>query len=121
MRFERPKAPRARIGGRALAPGRFPSLGDSVRSRERMARMPPECVISVARAGLDTGVRFSVGCLVLRGFLAAVSSAICYYGSIPERWLGANFGGRALRAPDPGCAAALPERLKSVPRGSCSP
>ena len=37
--------------------------------------LPPGGVISVARAGLDTGKRFSVGCLVLRGFLA-VSSAI---------------------------------------------
>ena len=33
-------------------------------------------MISVARAGLDTGKRFSVGCRVLRGFLACVSSAI---------------------------------------------
>ena len=39
--FERPTAPRARLGGRALAPGRFPSRGDSVRSRERMARTAP--------------------------------------------------------------------------------
>ena len=41
MSFERPKAPRARRGGRALAPGRFPSRGDSVRSRERVARTAP--------------------------------------------------------------------------------
>ena len=39
--FERPTAPRARLGGRARAPGRFPSRGDSVRSRERMARTAP--------------------------------------------------------------------------------
>ena len=39
--FERPKAPRARRGGRARAPGRFPSRGDSVRSRERVARTAP--------------------------------------------------------------------------------
>ena len=39
--FERPKAPRARRGGRARAQGRFPSRGDSVRSRERMARTAP--------------------------------------------------------------------------------
>ena len=39
--FERPTAPRARLGGRALAPGRFPSRGDSVRSRERVARTAP--------------------------------------------------------------------------------
>ena len=38
--------------------------------------LPPFSVISVARAGLDTGKRFSVGCRVLRGFLACVSSAI---------------------------------------------
>ena len=39
--FERPKAPRARRGGRARAPGRFPSRGDSVRSRDRVARTAP--------------------------------------------------------------------------------
>ena len=33
-------------------------------------------MISVARAGLDTGKRFSVGCRVLRGFLETVCSAI---------------------------------------------
>ena len=38
--------------------------------------LPPFNVISVAQAGLDTGKRFSVGCRVLRGFLACVSSAI---------------------------------------------
>ena len=39
--FERPRAPRARRGGRARAQGRFPSRGDSVRSRARMARTAP--------------------------------------------------------------------------------
>ena len=39
--FERPRAPRARRGGRARAQGRFPSRGDSVRSRERVARTAP--------------------------------------------------------------------------------
>ena len=48
--FERPTAPRARLGGRALAPGRFPSRGDSVRSRERVARTAP-LMRDLCRAG----------------------------------------------------------------------
>ncbi len=61
-------------------------------------------MISVARAGLDTGKRFSVGCLVLRGFLA-VSSAIRSRVEITSAGSGSKVGPRGPLAPA-GVAAA---------------
>ena len=73
--------------------------------------LPPGGVISVARAGLDTGKRFSVGCLVLRGFLA-VSSAIRSRVEITqERWLGVESWASGPTGAGGGCRRALFEGL----------
>ena len=73
--------------------------------------LPPGGVISVARAGLDTGKRFSVGCRVLRGFLAALSSAIRSGSRSRERWLGVESWASEPTGAGGGCRRALFEGL----------
>ena len=73
--------------------------------------LAPGGVISVARAGLDTGKRFSVGCRVLRGFLAALSSAIRSGSRSRERWLGVESWASEPTGAGGGCRRALFEGL----------
>ena len=109
--FERPTAPRARLGGRALAPGRFPSRGDSVRSRERVARTGPRRR-DLCRAGgaghwqaLFRWLPCPAGLFGGRKLRHPVS------GRDRERWLGVESWASGPTGAGGGCRRALFEGL----------